>query len=347
MSEDLVKMMEKKSYSEIVEKITNSLKRFGMTTDFEAIYTIVEGLTNLKHAVKNNGPFTAYVCKDLKDFMPKQNLKDLLQVFKEYLLEECKLKRVNHIKPVYDKLFQITKDSGAKEKRYPVGTEDGKEPFTVNVGYTIATTNYDMILESYHWKENQEYADGFRQTKNPQIKELDLTTYSQIRQRWLIKIHGSIWQYRYGDSIFKTNDDPKKLTLPIKIQEEMMIYPTGEKPILRYPYYDFYNVFKMQRWQKLIVIGYSFRDDPVNTAIIENLEKTKHSILIVVNPNPKKVIQNVGALASSKFDDRVIPVNGKFGDEKVFKKLVLALKVENKPGYFKRAMLDGYLSTND
>lgn len=350
MSKDLVKIMEKKGYSDIVGEITNSLKRFGMTTDFEAVYTIVEGLTNPKHAVKNNGPFTAYVCKDLEEVKPKRDLKELPQVFRDFLYEKCKLKPGCHesIESVYDKLFKITKDSGKHEKRYIVGVEDGKEQ-SINVGYTVATTNYDMIIESYHMMKGQQYADGFRQTlERPLIKEIDLTTYSYRRQGWLIKLHGSIWQYRYGDNIFKTNEDPKNISsLPVKIQENMMIYPTGEKPILRHPYYGFYNVFRMQKWNKLIAIGYSFRDEPVNIAILVNLQKVEHSNLIVVNPEPKKVIQNMGALASSKFDDRIIPVKGEFGDEKVFKKLEIALKVESKPRYFERAKTAGYVSLSE
>jgi len=349
MSKDLIKIMEKKGYRDIVGKITHSLKRFGMTTDFEAIYTIVEGLTNPKHAVKTNGPFTAYVCKNLKEVMPKQNLEDLMQVFKTFLLEECKLKRGSHkrIESVYDSLFHIIANSGAIERRYIVGVEDGKEP-SVNVGYTIVTTNYDMVVESYYRIKRQQYADGFRPIEgDPFIKQMDLTTYSMARQRWLIKLHGSIWQYKYKNNIFKTIEDPKTSSIPVKIEEEMLIYPTGEKPILRYPYYDFYNVFKMQRWQKLIVIGYSFRDDPVNAAIIENLEKTQDSILVLVNPNPKKVIKNLGDSAISKFDDRIIPVKGEFGDEKVFKKLEIALKVGSKPRYFERAKTTGYVSLSE
>jgi len=335
MSEDLIKIMEKKDYSDIVEEIINNLKRFGMTVDFEAVYSIVEGLTNLEKSIRDSGPFTAYVCKNLKELKPKINFKDLLQVFRTFLLKECTLKHGSHqrIESVYNGLFHVIANSGAKEKRYIVGVEDGKEP-SVDVGYTIVTTNYDMVVELYHRIMRARYADGFRQIEgDPFIKQMDLTTYSMVRERWLIKLHGSIWQYKYKNNIFKTIEDPKTSSIPVKIEEEMMIYPTGEKPVLRYPYYDFYNVFKMQRWEKLIVIGYSFRDDPVNTAIIENLKRTEQSILIVVNPIPEKVIHNLGTSAISEFDDRIISVEGEFGDEKTFKKLEVALKVESKERY--------------
>lgn len=338
MSKALIEIMEKKGYSDTVEKINKSLKRFGIAADFEAIYTIVEGLTNPEKAVKNNGPFTAYVCKDLKELKPKHDLEDLLQVFKSFLLKECRLKRDSHkrIEQTYDKLFKTIKDSGKTENRYITGVEGVKEQ-TMNVGYTIATTNYDMVFESYQRIKRQQYADGFRPIEgDPFIKEMDLKTYSKTRERWLIKLHGSIWQYKYGDTIFKTIEDPNTSSIPVRIEEEMLIYPTGEKPILRHPYYGFYNIFKSQRWKKLIVIGYSFRDDPVNTAFVDNLERTEHSNLIVVNPNPAKVIQNLGVSTLSKFNQRIIPVKGEFGDKETFEKLRLALKVESKRRYNER-----------
>jgi len=339
MSGDLIKIMKNKGYGEIVEKITNGLRKFGMTPDFEAVYTIVEGLTKPRQTVKNNGPFTAYVCKELEKIKPKQNLMELPQVFRNFLYDECKFKSDHHnkIKEIYDKLFSICGQIGAVESRQVEGVEADKKP-SVKVGYTIATTNYDMILESYLMMMGENYADGFRPTlERPLIKELDLTTYSYARQRWLIKLHGSIWQFRYRNSIFKTVEDPKVISsIPVRIEEQMMIYPTGEKPILHYPYYDFYHVFKTQKWNNLIAIGYSFRDDPVNIAILENLERVKGSKLIVVNPKPAKVIQNLGIPATSKFDERIIPVKGEFGFEDTFEKLKIALKVDNKPRYFAR-----------
>lgn len=339
MSGDLIKIMKSKGYGEIVEKITNSLRKFDMTPDFEAVYTVVEGLTKPRQAVKNNGPFTAYVCKELERIEPKQDLMELPQVFRNFLYDECKFKSDYHksIEEIYGKLFSICGQIGAVESRYVEGVEPDKKP-SVKVGYTIATTNYDMVLESYLMMEGEQYADGFRPTlERPLIKELDLTTYSYARQRWLIKLHGSIWQFRYGNNIFKTVEDPKAISsIPVRIEEQMMIYPTGEKPILHYPYYGFYHVFRTQKWNNLIAIGYSFRDDPVNIAILENLARVKQSKLIVVNPRPTKVIQNLGTPAISKFDERIIPVEGEFGCENTFEKLKIALKVNSKARYFAR-----------
>lgn len=133
-------------------------------------------------------------------------------------------------------------------------------------------------------------------------------------------------------------EDPEKSEIPPKIQEKMIIYPTDEKPILRSPYYGFYDTFRLQRWNKLTAIGYSLRDEPVNIAILDNLAQIEHSILIVVNPGPEEAIQNLGDLAQQRIDERVIPVKGYFGDEKVFQQLEIALKVESKRRFYKRVV---------
>jgi len=339
MSNDLVKIMRDHQYGEIVDKIFENLQKFGITPDFEAIYTIVDGLTNLRQAVKNAGPLTAYVCRDLEQLSTKLDLRELPKLFRDFLYEKCKLKPdcIDYMESTFDKLFEITKKSNAHDQRIVPGEKHIAKP-SLDLDYTIVTTNYDMTIELYHRKKKQPLADGFSQTEDPLIKKMDLATYTLARQRWLVKLHGSIWQYKYENSIFKTNEDPKNITIPVKIQEKMMIYPTGEKPILKYPYYNFYNIFKMQRWNKLIAIGYSFRDEPVNIAILENLEKTPNSNLIVINPDPEQVIQNLVGSTLPEIDDRIIPVEGRFGDEDVFLKLEVALKVANKERYFKRLL---------
>ena len=75
----------------------------------------------------------------------------------------------------------------------------------------------------------------------------------------------------------------------------------------------------------MFAIGYSFRDDPVNIAILENLEKVNDSTLIVVNPEAEKVIQNLGNLVR-KFNNRIIRISKELSDdEALFKKMDLAM----------------------
>ena len=70
-----------------------------------------------------------------------------------------------------------------------------------------------------------------------------LTEYQRRYQglKVLIKLHGAIWYFKQGLEIIKTIMDPNDIPILIKIREQIMIYPTKEKPILRQPNYYFYK----------------------------------------------------------------------------------------------------------
>ena len=116
----------------------------------------------------------------------------------------------------------------------------------------------------------------------------------------------------------------------------MMIYPTGEKPMLKDPYYTFYEIFKHQQWNRMVAVGYSFRDDPINIAIMENLEKVEQSTLIVINPEAEKVIKNLGVIGK-KYNNRIIRIPEPLSDNDVlFNKLNLAIRVNTWKQYQER-----------
>jgi len=341
LTQDLDKQMRDKGYSEIMDNILERLQNFGLTPDFEAIYTILEGLVDPEQGIKNAGPLAAYVSKDLKDIKPRPEFEEILFVFRKLIYEACTIRQemLGEIRRVYNQLFKIYhKLSGppaAKEETRVLTSAMGKmperrHPLRRPITDTIVTTNYDMSLELYHRMVTTPLTDGFKTTADNFVKEFDPKEYARAEgSRWLIKLHGAIWQFKQGDKIIKTIDDPKQSLVRIKIDEQMMIYPVGEKPILRNPYYTFYKIFTEQTWNKMIAIGYSFRDEPVNVAILENLERIHGATLIVVNPKPQKVIKNLGEL-SIEIHNRIIPVKGEFGKDVVFEKLPLAISVSSR-----------------
>ncbi len=338
MSSDLIQIMIDRGFSSIAQKIVSSLQRYGVEPDFEAVFTIIEGLANIEETIRSSNPVMAYVSKDLKDIERTDKSSELGQVFRDFLYNECRLKPElkKLIEPTYDRLFGVLRECDVLDTRYWT-TEMGQvRAFEVRTWETIVTTNYDMVVESYFRTKRsraQPFADGFEIVQGDHtLKQQDFTTYSRSDQ-WLVKLHGSIYEFREKDGIFKSTDDPQGREIPVNITEKMIIYPTGEKQILKCPYFNYYSVFKNQKWQKLVAIGYSFRDDPVNTAIVENLEKVPSSVLIVVNPEPEKVIQNMVASVSTELDNRIIPVQGNFGDEKVFQKLNCAIRSVSKSHY--------------
>lgn len=330
LTDDLVSRMKEKGHTEIIDDILKALKRYRLTPDFENIYTTLEALVNPEEGIRNSGAFAAFLAsrKGFENLEGHPEYKDVLADFRNLIYDECSIPRgkVEDNKSVFDKLFRITTES--QEQRFLSSKTGASGYVNVHVGDTIVTTNYDMAVELYHRWTNMPLADGFKPTRKEYIKELDFMEYGKQKgSRWLIKLHGSIWQFKQGDRIIQTIASPETLPLNISVGEQMMIYPVGEKPILREPYYSFYSIFKEQPWNVLIAIGYSFRDGPVNTAILERLEtrpppRTK---LIVVNPDPEEVIRNLGALPS-KIDQKIIRIKEPFGDsESLFKKIYIAI----------------------
>lgn len=85
MTNDLVKILREKDHGQVIDEIINCLKNFDITPDFEAIYTVLEGLINPKQAVQNSGAFTAYVCKDLQSITTHVEFRDILRDFRNFI----------------------------------------------------------------------------------------------------------------------------------------------------------------------------------------------------------------------------------------------------------------------
>jgi len=139
---------------------------------------------------------------------------------------------------------------------------------------------------------------------------------------WLWKLHGSIWQFWSHGRIIKTIEDPRNLTLPIDIEREMMIYPNKEKPILQDPYFTTYAAFKLEPWFRLVVVGYSFRDDPVNTAIADNMDWNPEARILIIDPRANEV--------RKELPDRLLTYSGRIESLEVkFEKDRLELDIAN------------------
>jgi hypothetical protein len=124
-----------------------------------------------------------------------------------------------------------------------------------------------------------------------------------------------------------------------------MIYPIGEKPILQEPYFSFYSIFKEQPWEVMIAIGYSFRDELINTAIVERLNeglaKKPRVKLIVVNPTAQDVIKNLGQVITP-LDQSVIRIDAPLEDnEDLFEMISCALDCSGWNDYQERRSVTG------
>jgi hypothetical protein len=189
------------------------------------------------------------------------------------------------------------------------------------ISTVIITTNYDMALELYFMQKGIKFNDGFKESPIQFVKEFDSGSVldpfqwydgSQREWPWLIKLHGSIWQFEQNEKMIKTILPPENAPIEINVGKEMMIYPTKEKEILNCRYYPFFNIFKNLKWTYLLVIGYSFRDEPINTAIIENMRMDPTARMIVMDPNPEAAIQNLNGEIP---ENRIVKIRQPFGEK--------------------------------
>lgn len=92
MSNDLIQIIRDHGFSSIADQIISSLQKYNIEPDFEAVFTIIEGLADIKKTMKSSTPMMAYVSRDLKDIESAEKSSELGQIFRDFLYNECKLK---------------------------------------------------------------------------------------------------------------------------------------------------------------------------------------------------------------------------------------------------------------
>lgn len=334
MTIDLVNKLKDAGHESTVLDIEMGLNQFGLTPDFENIYTVIESLANPIQGVKNSGPFTAFIAHKFEDFnkiKSQPSFKEILKDFRRIIFEECSITSdvIEAKKTVYDQLFKIVSIKG-ENRILSSEMEHNGETIGVPCSRTIVTTNYDMSVELYYANINKMLCDGFSSGADKYIEEFNPKNYllDGNTSQWLIKLHGSIWQFEYNGKYCKSISDPENLPhRKLAVKERMMIYPVGEKPILKEPYYTFYKIFKEQPWMILVTIGHSFRDLPINIAIQENLLRDSTSRLIIIDREPELAIKNLGL--NEKYNDRIISIKEDFGHKQTFDDLNTAMYSAN------------------
>lgn len=169
----------------------------------------------------------------------------------------------------------------------------------------LATLNHDLVVETALRMANVSYSDGFERPFGTLMIWND--AYS-VSARRLLKLHGSIDWYRYnlridgweGQVSARSDLDPFR---PVGPAGEDLGYPAGGRPqiltgtfdkILRYPtgvYADQHFRFHeaLSAADRLLVIGYGFRDKAINARIAAWAERPGERRMVVVHRDPDRV----------------------------------------------------------
>ena len=251
-SEYAIQILEKMGHEQTIQSIKDSLNEFDMVMDFEALYSILEGLVNPTKSVQYAGPFTAFLVSSKKNLPLDSDYSEVLSDLRKIIYDKCSIicneQKFSIVEKCMDQLLAVTKENRCIEQI--IGLTG---PRSVNIGKLFVTTNYDMALELYFLKKEVPITDGYKDT-GFLVKHFDPALLSDPHNpqesRGIIKLHGSIWQFLQGNKMIKTKLDPHSDSLPFRIQveKEMMIYPTKQKDILSRQFFPFFKAFKAISW---------------------------------------------------------------------------------------------------
>ena len=274
----------------VLNIIKKRVEDFGFVPDIEAILTCLDALSNPGVGVKNAGPFAALISDRRKaneiTFGPKRDkCRNLSMEIRRIIRENCNFppaEKESTLVEVYDNLFNIFR-------------------IEQNNALDVYTTNYDLCFERYCAKKRRKLNNLSNDRDRIDLELL------QNKKFWnLYKLHGSSnWvitdDCENGEII--TTDmfvKPGDRTIEGEMKEEVMIYPTTEKYFLRDPYFsllcnlrnDLVAGISNKDSKFIVIIGYSFRDDAINNAFIDSLNKSvfKHKNIFLIDPDAKKII---------------------------------------------------------
>lgn len=177
----------------------------------------------------------------------------------------------------------------------------------------IFTTNYDPSIEIWCQKRNIQLQDNTSSTQNPEIRKVlpvDQNTVAGSPTRLsyrqekgtqtlkIVRLHGSVWVYETNDKKRIKMNRPRDRLLFIDWYPHMkkrprMIFP-GQESVLALGEWDvLYQHFKGMLRGNCLVIGYSFQDETINRAFIDNLNKGQLRTIGILNPHPSETVKNL------------------------------------------------------
>jgi hypothetical protein len=170
--------------------------------------------------------------------------------------------------------------------------------------YDVFTTNYDRVIEEFCAASTEaSLIDGFVQVEKRRLWEWDPVIFDAARtvrpgidfNIALYKLHGSLnWRRTTNGKVEQVRpEEPIGAGGGNSFAENVLIYPGGKAQPTIEPFQWLYKAFvqRIRTATTCLVIGFSFRDEYLNLAFAEFVERTKTK-LIVVSPSAAKNVQD-------------------------------------------------------
>jgi len=285
----------------MLQAILKRLEDFGFREpDIEAIMDVLTARMSPNKAKFSIGPRVVEFAERSIDLTDDEDANILLLAIESEIEARCAKANFRVSDAYYQQFFDRV--PGGK-----MGTRSG----TIPMGFQhIFTTNYDLCIDSYLRKFD--CAKGF----------VDFSGYGRVftgdwpvdSDAWtLCKLHGSVDWYEVGGRITQLTVAPNASLYDEKIERRMMVYPASEKYALRSPYAEclFYLRQRLRTEQYCVVVGYSFRDTPINNAFADSLRLNPQLKIFSVSPRAQTHVAEMEEPLKSK----IIPVDAEFGTE--------------------------------
>jgi hypothetical protein len=314
-----------KEWEDKIFDIKSSLQSKGLRYDIEILSTSLSIFSDPTANRTYTAPFFAFSKNDTP-YYNDPNLANLLGEVKRQIYKRCKQHDRKESIRVYQDLFDSLYNVGQTK----VNTKGNSEFFNYPVNYEVFTTNYDLSFSKFLEHSKKNYADGFSGADKGGISTFTDTWAVRDSTNLTLnfgKLHGSINYYK--------QEDGGIVKYPIALDEDdidsegiidnIMIYPIGEKYATITPYFEILSRFRntLINEKVVIVIGYSFRDDPINNAFVDRVTRYRTSFKIVlVDPMAKEIIGHM----PSVLIPLVVPVQVEFGAQNCSNLIVTAIQ---------------------
>ncbi len=265
------------------------MKELLSAPDLEDIEHILQAIEDIENIDKHGKMFLERLLFTSEQKLPELNFDELLNS-----LDSCRRKIIKHIYKLYS--FDNTNIEKVKTHYDPIfRILDSKK-------IHVFTTNYDQVVEEYV-RDNDRLTpnDGFEHDKSAtknffNSDSFDTNSNDGKTQVNIYKLHGSLnWKKVDGKIIRQEGEEQNQ-----NESENILIYPTlnPKNGLDEEPHKAIYSKFKahIENTNIFVVIGYSFRDKPINDIFKKFVELGK--ILIIISPTVNSDLKDIDFISN-------------------------------------------------